>query len=79
MDQSQKEIMKRNILSYVPGVRIQEVKEYMPSVIHTRRQFTKVIELQLARKFAHPLEKLNTLNQHDPVAYIIGMMTQLKP
>ncbi len=74
----QKENMKRKIVSYMPYIKVKEVEEYMEGK-KIASLFSKVIEFKLASRFAYPLEKQNVLDQHDPVAYITGMMTQLKP
>lgn len=37
------------------------------------------MEFQLDKHFAYPLQKQNVLEEYDPIAYITGMMTKLKP
>ncbi len=70
--------IKRSILSYMPHVEVKTVNEYIPN--NTNTSFSeKVIEFGLTRHFAFPLQKQNVLEEHDPVAYITGMMTKLKP
>ncbi len=77
-DLKQKENLKRKITSYLPGVLVHEVKDYLKNPIETYNSSRQIIELKLSSHFAYPLEKQNMLDQHDPVAYITGMMTQLK-
>ena len=64
------------LLSYLPQVKVKQIDEYFPSQI---KEKSKVIELRLAKHYAYPLAKQDLLNEHDPVAYITGMMTKLKP
>lgn len=68
--------IKRTIVSYLPYVKVKQVREYLPEGINPN--MTKIVEFKLRKHFAFPLAKQNVLNQHDPVAYITGMMTQLK-
>ena len=72
--------IKRNLLSYMFQVSVKALDEYLPKNIEKHTQFhTKVVEFKLKRHFAYPLEKQNILKEHDPVAYITGMMTKLSP
>ena len=64
--------IKRNLLSYLPQVKVELTKEYLPENIDT-----KIAEYKLSRHFAYPLQQQEILKQHDPVAYITGMMTKL--
>lgn len=68
--------LKRTIVSYLPSVRVKTAKDYLPENVDVPN--TKIINFKLRKHFAFPLAKQNVLNQHDPVAYITGMMTQLK-
>ncbi len=71
--------IRRSILSYLPHVEVKVIKEYLPNnEKELRNQLIKVIEFQLSRHFAYPLQKQDVLEEHDPVAYITGMMTKLK-
>jgi hypothetical protein len=67
--------LKRSLLSYMPQVSVQTTNEYLPNKIE--KYETKVIEFNLTKNFAYPLKKQDTLDEHDPVAYITGMMTKL--
>ncbi len=64
--------IKRNLLSYLSQVKVEEVSEYLPESINTR-----VVEYKLRKQFAYPLQAQDILKEHDPVAYITGMMTKL--
>jgi hypothetical protein len=71
---------KRYILSYLPQVRVKETNDYLtvPSQ-KTKTYHQRIVEFKLGRHFAYPLKKQDTLGEHDPVAYITGMMTKLLP
>lgn len=68
--------LKRSLISYLPQVNVKTVNEYLPK---TENFHTKVIEFNLTKHFAYPLKKQDVLVEHDPVAYITGMMTKLAP
>lgn len=70
------QIIERTAISYLPQVRVKRIDEYLPA----KSSFTKgkIIEFNLRKHFAFPLAAQNVLTQHDPVAYITGMMTKLK-
>lgn len=64
--------IKKSILSYLAQVRIKTISEYLPEDINT-----PIVEYKLKKHFAYPLKAQDTLKEHDPVAYITGMMTKL--
>ncbi len=69
--------LKRSLISYLSQVNVKTVNEYIPR--SKENYHTKVIEYELTKHFAYPLQKQSTLEEHDPVAYITGMMTKLSP
>ena len=72
--------VKRDLLSYLPGVQAKTVNEYLPENTEKKDLFyTKVIEFAQAKPFPHPLQRQDMLEEHDPVAYITGQMTKLAP
>ncbi len=72
--------LKRNLLSYLPQVSVKIVNEYLPQNIGKLDKFqTKIVEFKLKHHFAYPLQRQDSLKEHDPVAYITGMMTKLSP
>jgi len=73
----QADIVKRSVVAYLPQVRVKQVNEYLPETVDVSK--AKIVEFKLKNHFAFPLAKQNVLNQHDPVAYITGMMTKLMP
>lgn len=71
---------KRNLLSYLPQINIKTVNEYLPENFEKLDSFhSKIVEYKLAKPFGYPLQRQDTLREHDPVAYITGMMTKLSP
>ncbi len=69
------EVIKKTLLSYLPGLSVQEVSDYVQDIPHESP--LKIIDLKLAKHFALPLKKLDTLTEYDPIAYITGNMTKL--
>ena len=74
---AQKDSVKRAVVAYLPQVRVREVSDYIPHDVDSSQ--IRIDEFSLRKHFAFPLAKQNVLSQHDPVAYITGMMTQLEP
>ena len=66
--------VQRNLLSFLPGLKVKQVKDYMNSVKQTN---VGVIELALNADFALPLKEHKAITEHDPIAYITGQMTKL--
>lgn len=66
--------IKRSLRSYLPGLKIRQVKDYL-----TKKSDASagVVELQLASDFALPLQEHTALKEHDPIAYLTGHMTKL--
>jgi hypothetical protein len=79
------QIIKRSLLSYLPGLRINEIDDYLPEdfIIKNKQYFkddkTGVIEVKLSNNFMLPLKKRQALDEHDPIAYLTGNMTKLEP
>ncbi|MBI3341727.1 type IV secretion system DNA-binding domain-containing protein [Candidatus Curtissbacteria bacterium] len=71
--------VKRSLLSYLPQVSVKTVADYLPGNSEkSTRLSPKIIEFNQQKHFAYPLKRQDTLSEHDPVAYITGMMTKLK-
>lgn len=68
--------IKRTLLSYLPGLKINEVEDYMPSATNAP---TSIAELKLSGDFVLPLGDHKTLDEHDPIAYLAGHMRSLPP
>lgn len=71
--------VRRSVLAYLPQVNVKRAEEYLPSETRKSDYQQKVFDLKLNRHFAYPLEKQDILEEHDPIAYITGMMTKLTP
>lgn len=66
-------LIKKSLISYLPSIEIQEVKDYV-----TDENNTFVLrELKLARPYVFPLRDQVDLNDFDPIAYITGQMTKM--
>ena len=65
------EIIKKNIISYSPDARVQELEDFLD------KQPSFLTEMQLSNHFAFPLQHQTTLKEHDPIAYLTGHMTKL--
>ncbi len=70
-----KNTLQQNLVSYLPYAQIKEIPDYIP----TNSKKASILEFKLKKHFAYPLTKHNMLEEHDPVAYITGMMTKLAP
>jgi len=83
VDSADAPIIQKNLLSYLPGLKIKEISDHLPSDLclkkKDRSRNYKVIELKQASDFVLPLQAHKTLNEHDPIAYLTGNMTKLKP
>lgn len=62
------------IVSYLPEVRLRRVEDYLPNSVKCR-----VVELKQTGHFAYPINTQLSLGQHDPMAYLTGIMTKLSP
>lgn len=68
--------IQRSLLAYLPGLKIQQVDDYLPQTYPNR---PKIIELALRNDFVLPLHDQKALTEHDPIAYLTGNMTKLQP
>jgi len=73
--QQEVEVVKRTVLSFLPGVRIAETDDYMPTIANS----VSVTELKLSNDFILPLADHKALAEHDPIAYLTGHMRSLLP
>lgn len=75
-------VIQKSLLSYLPGLKIKEISDYLPNDLKGKNNFKNgksgIIELKLLGDFVLPLQKYKTLNEHDPIAYLTGNMTKLK-
>jgi DNA helicase HerA-like ATPase len=74
-------IIQKSLLSYLPGLKIKEIKDYLPPNLRGKKRnralTTGVIELKLVGDFVLPLQEYKVLGEHDPIAYLTGNMTKL--
>ncbi len=70
------ELVKRTLLSYLPGLSIRKVSDYVPKNLKTK-QTARIVDFKLSNYFAYPLKNQRLLKEHDPIAYITGSMTKL--
>ncbi len=69
-------VIEKGLLSYLPGLKIKRVNEYLPETI-TLDKTTGITQFKLRGDFAFPLEKHLKLAEHDPISYLTGNMTKL--
>ncbi len=67
----------QSITSYLPEVKVREITDSIPSELSEKG--TKLITFKQAKHFAFPLANQELLDKHDPIAYLTGAMTKLKP
>lgn len=67
------EVVSRNLLSYLPGLKVRQIEDYMADV----EVSIGTTELKLSADFVLPLQDHKALAEHDPIAYITGHMTKL--
>jgi hypothetical protein len=68
---------EQTILSYLPDAKLRRVDDFMPD--NTNSHGVRVVELKQTGHFAYPLHTQLSLDQHDPMAYLTGIMTKLLP
>ncbi len=72
-------IIRKNVLSYLPGVAINTISDYLPQTIEElQRKEYSLTEFKLKRSYVLPLQEQDELSSHDPIAYITGQMTKLE-
>jgi hypothetical protein len=72
------EIVKKHLLSFLPGARIKEISDYLPTDFKDfGKQYSRTVSLRLLQHYKHALKDQTQLTQHDPIAYIAGQMTKL--
>ncbi len=73
------EILKGGLLSYLPGIKVKLVDDYLNRTSKSKASeyFLSLFDLKLLNSFPHPLKKQKLLEEHDPIAFLTGMMTKL--
>ncbi len=69
------DLVKKTLLSYLPGLSIKETTDYLGTL--TKQYNKRVTNFRLSRHFAFSLKHQEALDQHDPIAYLTGSMTKL--
>jgi hypothetical protein len=62
------------ILSYLPDAKLRRIEDYIPG-----GKSGRVLDLKQTGHFAYSLHTQLTLDEHDPMAYLTGIMTKLSP
>ncbi|PIZ00552.1 hypothetical protein COY62_01995, partial [bacterium (Candidatus Howlettbacteria) CG_4_10_14_0_8_um_filter_40_9] len=75
--------IKRALLSYLPGLKINKVEDYLSENSNTNENASKerslgIVDFKLSNDYIFPLEEHKTLSEHDPISFITGNMTKLK-
>jgi len=72
-------IIRKNLLSYLPGIEIKEIADYLPkSIEDLAKNKYSLTEFKLKNSYVLPLKEQGVLDEHDPIAYITGQMTKLE-
>ncbi len=74
------DIIQYNLRSYLPGIRIRIVNDYLDPFINTEadnKKYQGLEEFKLSGHFALPLETQKALKEHDPISYLTGNMTKI--
>jgi len=68
--------LQQAITAYLPDVKVKEVADYLPD---KPDKPYKVVDFKQTGHYAFALASHESLEQHDPVAYLAGAMTKLAP
>jgi len=77
LDPRNVDIFEQLLVSYLPDVRFQEIDDYLPA--DTMGRNIQVMDFAQTGHFSASMSVVSQLNQHDPIAYITGAMTQPLP
>jgi hypothetical protein len=88
------DVMHRTLLSYLPGLSIREIPDYLESMLvdedipapaeedgnikQTTEKSLGFVEFTLSDDFVLPLENQKVLGKHDSIAFLTGNMTKLE-
>lgn len=67
-------VFEHTINAYLPEVKVKEVKDHL---ITSESKQTKVLAFRQTKHFAYPLQNVEQLEAHDPIAYLTNAMTKL--
>lgn len=71
--ESEAEVVRRNITAFMPSARIKTINDPL-----LKADFNLVRDYKQTKHFAFALRTFNSFDQHDPIAYITGLMNRLK-
>jgi hypothetical protein len=72
------EIVRKAVISYLPGVKVLETQDYIPDLYLRKSPKAKILNLAQLKSFHFPLRQQRVLKEHDPIAYLTGNMTKLR-
>ena len=72
--QKEADTLQRSLMSFLPGIKIQEVEDYIPA---DEQKTIRLVELKLSADFVLPLQDQKALSEYDPMSYLTGHMTKL--
>ncbi len=75
VDKRDSDLIEKSLLSYLPGLVIKKVDDYIPDDLENKPH--RITEFKLSNHFVLPLKKQESLDKHDPIAYMTGSMTKL--
>jgi hypothetical protein len=70
-------IFEQAIRTYLPEAKLQRTDDYLPD--GQASHLMRILEIIQTKHFRFPLRDQTPLEQHDPMAYLHGAMTQLHP
>lgn len=73
--QDKRESFERDIASFDTSIKVREVKDYLTK---SQRLRTQLLEFRLSTRY-YPLKNQQSYDQGDPVDYLLGAMSNLKP
>jgi len=68
---------EQTMASYLPDAKFRRIDDFLPEASDSRH--TRVLEVKQTGHFAYPLHTQLSLWEHDPMAYLTGIMTKLSP
>jgi Type IV secretion-system coupling protein DNA-binding domain/TraM recognition site of TraD and TraG len=72
-----KESIKKTLLSYLPGVKVEESPDYLPTQLFSSDK-AMILHLKQSGSFYFPIRSQKSLEKHDPISYLTGSMARLQ-
>ena len=74
------ELLHHTLISFLPGLKVKEVEDYLTGLDgQIEESAWGVAQLKLGADFVLPLEDQKVLEEHDPISFLLGTMTNLDP